>query len=147
MPLEDTDAAFVRRVQAAITAQLADADFDVAALAAELFMSKRTLQRRMAELTGFPAGAYLRHVRLLHAKELLERNAYHTLSEVARAVGFQNVSNFSKQYRDVRREAKYQHARAPLNGRFFEPYSDPAVIVSSTGLRRRRLRRGHAGGL
>ncbi|HYE58532.1 MAG TPA: ATP-binding protein, partial [Rhodothermales bacterium] len=101
MPLEDTNAAFVRRVQAAIAARLSDPDFDVPALASALFMSERTLQRRIAELTGFAAGTYVRHVRLLHAKELIERNAYQTLSEVARAVGFQNVSHFSRRYTET----------------------------------------------
>ncbi len=101
MPLEDADAAFIRRVQGVLTTHLQDEGFSLPALAAELFVSERTLRRRIVELTGFSASAYVRHVRLLHAKALLDRHAYRTLSEVAHAVGFKNVSHFTRRFTEA----------------------------------------------
>ncbi len=117
MPLEGTDASFIRGIQAVLAEHLRDEDFNVSELAGALLVSERTLQRRIKELTGFSAGAYLRHVRLLHAKTLFEQNAYQTTAEVAHAVGFKSVPYFARRFAESFGAPPPHVSGAPSGGR------------------------------
>lgn len=95
---EDTD--FLRRLNASIDARMSDSELPVADLAGDMFVSERTFQRRVKELTGFSAGAYVRKRRLQLARRLLEHGTVESVSRAGRAVGFQNVSYFSKLFEE-----------------------------------------------
>lgn len=60
-------------------------DFDKNRLAQELCMSPSTLYRRLKPATGLSPNEYIRHRRLLRAKQLLTEG--HTVSETATFVG------------------------------------------------------------
>ncbi len=81
-----------------IEAHLAEADFDVAALAGRLGHSPRQLRRRVREHYGrSPAELILRR-RLERGRELLATGRYATRAEVAHAVGL-SPGYFSRRYR------------------------------------------------
>ncbi|MCC3159830.1 response regulator [Hymenobacter sp. 15J16-1T3B] len=75
--------------------RLTDPDFGPADLAAALHLSERTLYRRLSELAGLTPAAWLRELRLDHARRLLESGAFGTVAEVAYAAGFANAKHFS----------------------------------------------------
>ncbi|WP_051897880.1 AraC family transcriptional regulator [Sciscionella sediminilitoris] len=83
---------------------------DMRAVAGELAMTDRTLHRHLsAEATSFRA--IVREVRKEAATELLE--AGHSISEVARRLGYSDVTSFSHAYRRW-------FGRAPRNDRSIE---------------------------
>ncbi len=75
---------------------LSDSDFGPAELANLLRLSHRTLYRRLHELAGLTPAAWLRELRLDHARQLLEAGTYSTVAEVAYAAGFASANYFGK---------------------------------------------------
>jgi signal transduction histidine kinase/DNA-binding NarL/FixJ family response regulator len=91
------DASFEEQVRAGVWHGLPDPQFDVAALCQALSMSRSTLYRRM-RATDLPSPAtFIRSMRLQRAHQLL---GTHSVIEVAYAVGYNSLSNFSTQYRE-----------------------------------------------
>ena len=93
------DARFLAQVEAAVEARLDDGDFGVDALTEAVFVSRSQLYRRLEALTGESPAALIRRMRLERARQMLEGKVYATVTEVATAVGFRNVSYFSRLYR------------------------------------------------
>ena len=79
-------------------AHLGDAAFSVERLAEAFALSPRTLHRRLKAASGLSPGAFVRTLRLQRAASLLEQGAG-TVGEVARAVGFEDPSYFSRAFR------------------------------------------------
>jgi AraC-like DNA-binding protein len=69
-------------------------------LAYELATSRRNLFRKIEKLTNLTPNAYIRSIRLLKAKELLEKGTYATVNELASAVGFRDSYYFSNLYKE-----------------------------------------------
>ncbi len=88
------------RLRIHVADNLSNAQLSVDEVASALFMSARTLQRHVKELTGDSAAAYVRKLRLESARQLLETGGLASVSEAARRTGFSNVSYFSKLYED-----------------------------------------------
>jgi DNA-binding response OmpR family regulator len=98
--------------QAQLAGHLVDPAFGPAEVAALLCLSERTLYRRLGELAGLTPAAWLRELRLSHARRLLEAGDFGSVAEVAEAAGFINVKSFSARYaeRFGRRPSEYQPA-------------------------------------
>ena len=71
----------------------------IAALASHLGFSPRTLNRRFCHATGHSPQAYLQRLRIAQSKELLHHSNLR-ISEVAWQVGLQDVSHFSRLFRE-----------------------------------------------
>lgn len=82
-----------------IAEQLKNADLTLDMLASELSVSKRTMFRKIKSSTGFSPEQYIKEIRLLEARKLLEKNEKQSISEIAFAVGFENLSHFSTSYK------------------------------------------------
>ncbi|MBO2012479.1 ATP-binding protein [Hymenobacter negativus] len=100
--------------QAQVAAHLADEHFGPTELARLLFLSERTLYRRLGELAGLTPAAWLRELRLNQARQMLETGNFRTVADVAAAVGFASAKYFSSVYveRFGRRPADYRGPRA-----------------------------------
>ena len=70
------------------------------ALAFRVGMSKRTFQRRFAQATGLPVTRYVQELRIEKARGLLERTTI-PVSEICWAVGYADVSAFSRLFRSI----------------------------------------------
>ena len=79
--------------------------------------SQRTLNRRFLQATGQSPGQYLLQIRLHHAKDLL-RSSNLSVTEIAQAVGFGDLSNFSSLFK---RELGYPPSeyRSQVRGKLF----------------------------
>ena len=88
----------LRAWRAAVAPHLPDAEYGPDALADTLHLSRRSLYRYLHELTGLTPAAWLRELRLDHARHLMEAGAYPTISEVAYASGFASPSYFGKAF-------------------------------------------------
>jgi DNA-binding response OmpR family regulator len=104
-----TDAAQLEHWQAQVASQLANEHFGPAELAELLCLSERTLYRRLGELAGLTPAAWLRELRLIQARQLLETGRFSSVAEVADAVGFASPKYFATLYteRFGRRPADY----------------------------------------
>lgn len=91
-------AAFLARLEAAVGRGFSDPDFDVGALARQLSMDRSHLFRQMRGLLGVSPSEYLRAARLDASARAL-RASSGSVAEVAEAVGFRNVSHFSRCFR------------------------------------------------
>jgi len=89
------DDKFLKKVMNTIEAHLADPDFGVEVLSEEVGMSATHLYRKLKSLTKLSANEIIRKYRLKKASFLL-KNKEGNISEIMYAVGFSNLSYFSK---------------------------------------------------
>lgn len=90
---------FLKMIYAYAKRELASGNLDIPRLAEHLSVSERTLYRKVKAQTGFTPEQYIKEIKLLEARKLLERREKISISEVAFAVGFENVSHFSSSYK------------------------------------------------
>ncbi|MDR0810934.1 MAG: helix-turn-helix domain-containing protein [Paludibacter sp.] len=97
--LKSNDEIIMQKAMKIINEHLSDSDLNVEMLASAMGMSRVHLHRKLKELTGMPAGDFIRNIRLHQAAELL-KNKKLSISEVAYATGFGNLSHFSFTFRE-----------------------------------------------
>jgi AraC family transcriptional activator of mtrCDE len=73
----------------------------VATLAELCFMSRSTFARRFKESFGHPPMEYLRGIRLRHAARLLRQRPRPAVAVVAKRVGFESRSQFSRAFKEL----------------------------------------------
>ncbi|MBL8960627.1 MAG: response regulator [Gemmatimonadetes bacterium] len=98
-PRDATERAMVDQLSRELARHLADAEFDVSALAAAMGMGRTTLYRKLSPLLGMSPLDALREYRLAQAAQWLAETAI-TVSEVAYGVGFKSVPHFSTSFRE-----------------------------------------------
>lgn len=102
--IESSERVFLEKLRTLIDERLADEKFNGDAVADELGVSVRHLQRKTKALLGETPTALIRMMRLKKGKQLLDAS-YGTVSEVAYAVGFNNPTYFTKCFREYFGEA------------------------------------------
>ncbi|MCF7843191.1 MAG: response regulator [Lentisphaeria bacterium] len=90
------DEKFYQELKQHIFENLDQNEFSVDQLAKTLFMSKRQLERKLKDLTGYSPAEFIRRLRLTQAEAFLREGTFTTVAEVAYAVGFRNVKYFSR---------------------------------------------------
>lgn len=96
--LKGNDEQLMERVMRVVNERLADSDFNVDALSAEVGLSRVQLHRRMKELTGLSVGEFIRNLRLQQAAKLLAKGDI-SVSQVTYAVGLSNPSHFATAFK------------------------------------------------
>ena len=92
------DKEFINRLVDVIHAQLALNDIDMDHIAAAMSMSAKQLRTRVMAITGLTPVAYILQVRLNYARRLIS-NEDTSLTLIASKCGFQNLSHFSKAFK------------------------------------------------
>ena len=90
------DEKFIRSCIDNIEAHISEADYGVDELCVNVGYSRPQLYRKIKSITGLSAIQFLRSIRLKRAAQLLASDAKMTVTEVMYAVGFNNISYFSK---------------------------------------------------
>jgi len=93
------DKKFLQNVLQVINKYLSDTSFGVEILANEVSMSRRSLERKLAALTGETPSEVIKRIRLTRASKLLIKKSGN-ISEIALEVGFSNPAYFSKCFRE-----------------------------------------------
>ena len=96
--IESADESFLRRAMNIVEEHIEEPTFKVDALAAELGLSRRQLQRKLRDISGISPAEFIRNMRLERAAQLLESDMG-TVSEIAYKVGFSKPSHFSELFR------------------------------------------------
>uniref|UniRef100_S0DGC1 Putative sensor histidine-kinase response regulator n=2 Tax=termite gut metagenome TaxID=433724 RepID=S0DGC1_9ZZZZ len=97
--MRSVDEIFMQRVMRFINENLSNTDLSVEMLAAGVGMSRVHLHRKLKELTNQSARDFIRGIRLKQAGTLLADKKF-TISEVAYATGFSNLSHFSNSFKE-----------------------------------------------
>jgi signal transduction histidine kinase/DNA-binding response OmpR family regulator len=97
--LNSADMKFLERLQHILDHKLENPKFSAEDFAMEVGMSRMQLHRKLKSLTGLSATEFMRSERLKMALPML-KNDQLNVSEVAYAVGFNDVSYFSKCFKD-----------------------------------------------
>jgi signal transduction histidine kinase/AraC-like DNA-binding protein/ActR/RegA family two-component response regulator len=92
--------AFLQKVCAIVEEHYADEDFALPQLCQKVGMSRSQLFRKMKALIDESPSDFIRNYRLNEAKRLLETTDLN-ISEVAWAVGYKDVSHFSKSFQEA----------------------------------------------
>jgi signal transduction histidine kinase/AraC-like DNA-binding protein len=96
--LKEPDEHFMEQFIAILEKCYPDAGFGVDQLCDEIGLSRMQLHRKLKAITGKSPGDFLRSFRLERAKQMLASGM--SVSEAAFQVGFNNLSNFSKTFRE-----------------------------------------------
>ena len=97
--INDTDKELHKTAIEIIEANMDNSEFSVEQLSRELGMSRGNLHRKLVALTGKGPLAFIRGVRLEHAKQLLMRSKL-TISEISYLSGFNSPKLFSRHFKD-----------------------------------------------
>jgi DNA-binding response OmpR family regulator len=92
------DEQFLNRLLDVFENHISEADYSIESFASEIGMSRSNLYRKIQALTNQSTTDFIRLLRLKRAAQLLRKRSG-TVSEVAYAVGFTNLSHFSKIFR------------------------------------------------
>ncbi|MGB5238339.1 MAG: tetratricopeptide repeat protein [Flavobacteriaceae bacterium] len=105
-----TDEHFLEKVIQILERSLDDATFSVEELAKETGMSRTQLFRKMKALIDQSPQDFVRDFRLKRAAQLLQRRVGN-VSEIAYQVGFNNLSYFSKRFKELFGETPSEYYR------------------------------------
>jgi DNA-binding response OmpR family regulator len=94
-----TDEKFLQRVMKAVEENMSNCEFSMEDFGSEVGLSRMQLHRKLKALTGKAPGDFLKYIRLKRAAQLLEMQAGN-VSEIAYQVGFNNLSYFSKCFKE-----------------------------------------------
>jgi signal transduction histidine kinase/DNA-binding response OmpR family regulator/streptogramin lyase len=100
MPVSSADERFVAQLRTAIDENLDDPDFKIDSLCREVGMSRSQLHRKLKAVIGKSTSDFVRSHRIRRAANLFD-GGYGNVTEVAYAVGFKNLSYFSKSFKEV----------------------------------------------
>lgn len=94
------DQRWLKEAEDIVRQKLEEAEFGVNDLAIAMAVSSRTLTRRVREITGMTPLHFIREIRLLTARTLLEQHSKTTVAEVMYEVGFQSSGHFSRLFQE-----------------------------------------------
>lgn len=90
---------FISKAKAYIELHLGDNSLNVESLAAEMNLSREQCYRKLIALTNLSPSAFIRKLRLQRAAQLVRANSA-PVSQIAYQVGFENLSHFSKAFKE-----------------------------------------------
>ncbi|MEM6318774.1 MAG: ATP-binding protein [Bacteroidota bacterium] len=97
--LTAADLAWLKTVETKILDNVKNTQYKLSDLAAELFITPRTLQTKIKKITGQTPKQYQRNIQLDHARKILKSGAVQTVSELSYELGFEDASYFSRIYK------------------------------------------------
>lgn len=92
------DELFLKKAMEIVDKNLDDSDFTAEKFSVEMGMSRMQLHRKLTSLTDHSATAFVRHQRLIRAKQFLESGE--NVSQVAFMVGFGTPSYFTRAFKE-----------------------------------------------
>ena len=97
--MRSSDQVLLEKVMKIINENIADSELNVEFLASRVGMSRVHMHRKLKELTNQSARDFIKSIRLKQAADLLSSQKI-SISELAYALGFSNLSHFSNSFRE-----------------------------------------------
>lgn len=111
--LKSQNEVLMQKVTQYIDEHIADSDLNVEKLATHVGMSRVHMHRKLKELTGQSARDFIKNIRLRQAGILLGEKKLN-ISEVAYALGYNNLSYFSSTFKDFYGVSPKEYMNAAL---------------------------------
>jgi len=96
--ISSPDEKFLQKAVEAVERNISDTELDIERFALEVGVSRMQLYRKLHALTDMTVKEFIRSIRLKRASQLLVQDKM-TVSEIAYAVGFKDLSHFRKCFR------------------------------------------------
>lgn len=97
--ISEADLVWLKTVEQKILDNLTNSNFKLQDLAADLFISMRTLQQKIKAITGLTPKQYERKIKLHEARKIIHSGTVKTVSELTYQLGFEDQHYFSKIYK------------------------------------------------
>lgn len=98
--MKSGDEMLMNKIMKVMNEHLDDPELSVEMLAAEVGLSRVHVHRKLKELTNLSTRDFIKNIRLQQAAALLEQDHKLTISEIAYATGYSNLSHFSSSFRE-----------------------------------------------
>ena len=98
--MKSSDEILMGKIMKVVNEHLDDPALNVEMLASEVGLSRVHVQRKLKELTNLSARDFIKNIRLQQAATLLAQDQKLTISEIAYATGYTNLSHFSSSFRE-----------------------------------------------
>ena len=98
--IKSSDEALIEKIMVVINKNMSEPTLNVEMLAHEVGLSRVHLHRKLKELTNFSTRDFIKNIRMQQAAKLLKEK-HLSISEVAYAVGFSNLSHFSSTFKEI----------------------------------------------
>lgn len=98
---EHEDKIFLNKLITTIYVLMEKGQVDVPTIAERLSLSSRQLYRKITALTGDTPSNYVMQVRMRRAKQLLDKHPEWSVGDIALKCGFDEPSNFSRNFRKI----------------------------------------------
>ena len=98
--IKSSDEALMDKIMSVINKYMAEPSLNVEMLAHEVGLSRVHLHRKLKELTNLSTRDFIKNIRMQQAAKLLKEKDL-SISEVAYAVGFSNLSHFSSTFKEI----------------------------------------------
>lgn len=100
--ISSSDAIFVQKLINIIENNIDNPDLDVEVLASEAALSRSQLHRKVTAITGQSASNFIRIIRIKRSAQMIQLKSGN-ISEIMYSVGFNNLSYFSKSFKEIYR--------------------------------------------
>lgn len=100
LSMRSGDEKLMEKVMRVVNEHLADPALNVEMLAAEVGLSRVHIHRKLKELTNLSTRDFIKNIRLQQAVNLLGGDQKLTISEIAYATGYTNLSHFSSSFKE-----------------------------------------------
>ena len=97
--LSDSDRSFIERVTNAVRSEMVAGNVDVETIASIMCLSSKQLRRKIFAITGETTVAFIMHIRLEEARNMLVNKPDITVAEVAMKCGFEDGGYFAKAFK------------------------------------------------
>lgn len=94
------DREFIERAVAVVEANMSNSALDIDMLCTEMAISRSSLYRKFADITGQKPTEFVRVIRLRRAAEMIKAGDC-TISEIAYACGFSSPSYFNRRFKEM----------------------------------------------
>ncbi len=93
---EETQKQFIAKLRVYIKERIGEPEITAEELCLAVNMSRRQLFRKIKTETGFTPGGFVRELKLLEARALIEAKTMKSISATSTAVGFSSATHFTK---------------------------------------------------
>lgn len=98
--MKSSDEILMDKIMKVVNEHLDDPALNVEMLASEVGLSRVHVHRKLKELTNLSTRDFIKNIRLQQAAALLAQDHKLTISEIAYATGYTNLSHFSSSFRE-----------------------------------------------
>ncbi|MDW3210537.1 MAG: response regulator [Reichenbachiella sp.] len=97
--LDDIEKSLLKKVESLIFDRIDDPNLSVNCLADEIAVSERKFYRMIKKMTDSTPFEFIKEIRMQYANKILKEKKISSASEVAKAIGMNNVSHFNTQFK------------------------------------------------